>query len=495
MPPAIALLVYLMLLVGLIRLDSRTNSKPSPALWVPVVWTFFMGSRLPSQWLGLNQVSMEEAFAEGSPLDRAFFIVLMAVAFGVLTRRRFNWAEFIGRNLALTSFILFALFSVTWSDFPLVTFKRWFRDLGMYLMILVVIADPQPLESISALIRRVSYLLVLLSVALIKYYPQISITYNVWSGAPEYAGATTSKNMLGTVCLISGLFFFWDTLKRWPERRMPKVKYTLFVNIALIAMTLWLLQLSQSATSTACLAIGCVVVVLMRGNWVRTSPRLASAFIPVALALGVVLEFLFALSVHISALLGRDPTLTGRTGIWEVLLSVEINPVVGVGYQSFWLGDRLVTVWRALNAMGLNEAHNGYLETYLNLGIIGLAIMGVVLISSYRRIVRTLPTSPHLATLGLALWSVVIVYNVAEAALGPSLLWFVFLLCVVAGHRAPLKTIEAYTPALTQRRRFAPHRASNVPAAYGSQSVGTPEVRVNAGIRGPGVARIRRLPS
>jgi O-antigen ligase len=362
----------------------------------------------------------------------------------------------------------------------------------MYLMILVVIANPRPLESISALIRRVSYLLVLVSVVLIKYYTHLGVTYNVWSGAPEYVGGTTSKNMLGAVCVISGLFFFWDTLNRWPERRMSNVKYTLFVNIAFIAATLWLLQLSHSATSTACLAIGCVVVVLMRGNWVRTSPRLASTVIPVALALSVVLELLFDFSVHIAAFLGRDPTLTGRTGIWEALLSVEINPVIGVGYQSFWLGDRLVTVWRALNTMNLNEAHNGYLETYLNLGIIGLAIMGVILISSYRRIVRTLPTSPHLASWGLALWSVLIVYNVSEAALGPSFLWFVFLLCVVAAHAAPLKTSEAYTPALTQRRRSAAYRASRVLAPYGSHPVGTPEVRVSAGIRRtriPGDAR------
>jgi transposase len=34
------------------------------------------------------------------------------------------------------------------------------------------------------------------------------------------------------------------------------------------------------------------------------------------------------------------------------------------GYESFWLGPRLLWVWE--QAGGVNEAHNGYLEVYLN---------------------------------------------------------------------------------------------------------------------------------
>jgi O-antigen ligase len=130
-------------------------------------------------------------------------------------------------------------------------------------------------------------------------------------------------------------------------------------------------------------------------------------------------------------MMGRDPTFHGRTGIWSAVLSVNTNPVIGVGYQSFWLGDRLNAVWSRLNVSSLNEAHNGYLETYLNLGLIGLALITLVMVSSYRLLTSKLLTSPQLASLGLALWLVVSVYNVTEAALGPSFLWAVFLLCIV----------------------------------------------------------------
>src|SRR4030095_6055089 len=98
-------------------------------------------------------------------------------------------------------------------------FKRWFRDIGLYVMMLVVLSDRRPLVALSLVIRRFSYLLLFWSLILVKYYPYIGISYESWSGAPQYLGATTSKNMLGVVSLISGLFYFWDTLAWWPERK------------------------------------------------------------------------------------------------------------------------------------------------------------------------------------------------------------------------------------------------------------------------------------
>src|SRR5207253_11313828 len=48
-----------------------------------------------------------------------------------------------------------------------------------------------------------------------------------------------------------------------------------------------------------------------------------------------------------------------RTRIWQVLLSVPINPVLGTGYQSFWLGERVQWVWARLDRKStrLNSSH------------------------------------------------------------------------------------------------------------------------------------------
>ena len=169
---------------------------------------FIVASRNPSQWFGGGVGMAAESLEEGNPLDRAITLAVIALAVGILMSRSFNWGRFLARNMALTVFVSFALVSVLWSDFPLVAFKRWFRDLGNYLVILVVLSDPRPLEAVRAVLRRLSYLVIPLSVVLVKYYPGIGSTYDPWTGIAQYSGATTSKNMLGVACLVSGLFFF-----------------------------------------------------------------------------------------------------------------------------------------------------------------------------------------------------------------------------------------------------------------------------------------------
>ena len=149
MPPSLALVLWIILLWGLLRFDPANDSKITLALWVPLISMFIVGSRNPSQWLD-GQVGMSaQAFEEGNPLDRTISSALILLAIGILLSRSFKWGGFFARNLSLIAFVFFALVSVCWSDFPLVALKRWFRDLGNYLVILVVLSDPRPLEAVS----------------------------------------------------------------------------------------------------------------------------------------------------------------------------------------------------------------------------------------------------------------------------------------------------------------------------------------------------------
>jgi len=95
-------------------------------------------------------------------------------------------------------------------------------------------------------------------------------------------------------------------------------------------------------------------------------------------------------------------------------------------------------VWQRV-IPGINEAHNGYLEVYLNLGLIGVFLLIALLLSSYRTICKITPTS-SLASLGLALWTIVLFYNMTEsAAFRGNLMWITFLLVtIVVSPRAPI---------------------------------------------------------
>jgi hypothetical protein len=84
-------------------------------------------------------------------------------------------------------------------------------------------------------------------------------------------------------------------------------------------------------------------------------------------------------------LLGRNATLTDRTEVWELALRLQPNPILGAGFESFWLGQRLEDLWSKFWGKP-NQAHNGYIETYLNLGLIGLVILFAPILATFRKI-------------------------------------------------------------------------------------------------------------
>src|ERR1700733_12556189 len=188
MSPLLALCLWLVLVFALLCWDFAREPKTSPALWVPVIWMFIAGSRLPAQWIGGGMGTEANALQEGNPLDRTTYSVLIVTAIFILVSRWFKWRVFVRRNFALTAFLCFALLSALWSDYPFIAFKRWFRELGDYVVILVVLSDPRPLDAVRTVLRRLCYLLIPLSILFIKYYPELGIHYSFWSGAREYVG-------------------------------------------------------------------------------------------------------------------------------------------------------------------------------------------------------------------------------------------------------------------------------------------------------------------
>jgi len=397
---------------------------------------FIAATRLPSQWFSLNtQFTLATTNQEdGNPIDRLIYTTLIVSSICILTSRSIRWRMFLRQNSVLITFLSYCLVSSLWSDFPLIALKRWFRDIGDYLVVLVILSDPRPVAAAQIVLRRLCYLVIPLSVLFVKYYPHLSIHYDAWTGVPEYIGATTSKNTLGGVCLVSGLVFFWDTVLRWPQRRKKGVKTLILLNVAFIVMSLYLLHLCNSVTSEVCLALGCCVILGAYSDWVRRYSKQFLLLMPASFLFYLVLDFGLGMNGEMAEKLGRNPNLTGRTEIWATLLSVRINPVFGTGYETFWLGPRLQWIWEQRGH--INEAHNGYLDVYLNLGFVGLSLLLLLLIVTYRNAWRSFKRGSPLGSFGLAMWTLLLFYCMSEAAFKNGLLWMVLLLTSVVVPRA-----------------------------------------------------------
>jgi exopolysaccharide production protein ExoQ len=430
--PTLGLLIYLFLIMLLLYFEPTDEGAIAPALWLPTIWFLIVASRLPSQWFSLSSTLSIAAYEDGSPLDRIIYLLLILLGICTLVARRIQLPEIIKRNSVLTIFLFYALVSTAWSDYPFITFKRWIRDIGLYLMVMVVLSDVCPVNAISTVLRRVTYIVIPLSVALIKYFPGIGVSYDPFFGLPYYQGAALSKNMLGIICLISGLFYFWDMLWRWPDRKNNRTRKILLVDTLMTTMTLWLMYISESATSKGCLAIGYFIILVFNSKWARANQlRLLRGIITCLFAF-VFLYYLFDLQTLAAQFFDRDPTMTGRTGIWDAVIVSQKNPLLGAGYQSFWIGERILEVQRRLDSwFPFNQAHNGYIEIYLNLGIIGLTLLAAFMLASCRTLWRQFQHSPHMASLGLSVWLITLIHNITEAGYFINFIWSALLLFVM----------------------------------------------------------------
>jgi len=168
--------------------------------------------------------------------------------------------------------------------------------------------------------------------------------------------------------------------------------------------------------------------------------------------------------------LGRDPTLTGRTAIWHVVLSLHTNPLVGTGFESFWMGSRLLTVWDQTEK-GIEEAHNGYLELYLNLGWVGISLLTAMIVTGYRSALITLRRSPHLGRIRLAFFTAGLIYSLTEAGFRMmSPIWIMFLLSVTdVPARGKPAAMKQFPPGKIAVPKGRPERPARLPVAAGQR--------------------------
>ncbi len=98
---------------------------------------------------------------------------------------------------------------------------------------------------------------------------------------------------------------------------------------------------------------------------------------------------------------------------------------------------------------GLNQAHNGYLEVYLNLGIIGVLLLGCILHSGYRNVRAGLRSGQTDARLAFAVLIGALIFNFTEAAFRETtLVWMCVLYAACRGTAAAPSTSHA--PAASQ---------------------------------------------
>jgi exopolysaccharide production protein ExoQ len=373
-------------------------------------------------------------------IDQAFFLSMIVAALLVASSRGVRWGKFFFANGAIMLFYFYFILSSSWSTVPATSLIRIMKDFGtMIFVTLVILSEKDQQDAMRAVFTRSACVLFPLSILFTRYtYGGLGKQY-ARNGDVMFVGVAGQKNTLGEMAALFSLFLIWDYLENREGR---------WDRIVLLLMGVYLLDKSQSKTSLVCLIIG--LALIFRGGFLASNKIINRMILYAALALPVILlvsqSFTDVFS-PILGVLGRDATLTGRTNIWQHITSTTVNPIVGAGYWNFWYGLGGRAIQSAMN-WDVPNAHNGYLEIYLDGGYIGLVLLFLILIVHGDKLVARINRSSRYFKVKFALLIVAIIINLTESYFARlSLIWFTTLMVLI--DFTPVQVAETARSAVT----------------------------------------------
>jgi exopolysaccharide production protein ExoQ len=302
-----------------------------------------------------------------------------------------------------------ALFSVFWSPAPSSTLNSG-RALVRSMMFGAYLATRySPREQM----RLFAWMTGLAAIASLFYgFAGPGIAAGLWRGI------YTHKQYLGRMMTFGAATLFLTFLSSRKYRWLPLAGFLLALGLIFLsgsktALVLYLLSLAllplyqiiryyyktQVVLYALSLLVGSATALFMLGNWQT-----------------IVVDYL-----------GKRPDLTGRQEVWELAIHKALErPWFGYGYNGFWASAESDFVIRnswasyvleTKNA-GSFHAHSGFIDLFLWLGVVGLALFAIHYFSVLTRIITLLRTTKAIAYFWmLQAVLIMLLYNTTEVIL------------------------------------------------------------------------------
>jgi len=356
-------------------------------------------------------------------------ITYLAVA-PILVKYNRETLILIRRNWSLAAIILLAFVSCLGTETPAFSFRRCFATtcatfFGVALAVKLTLE--QQLRLLSWLFRIIS----ILSLACVILFPSYGITDSL---EQEWRGVFGFKNILGVVMAMSVLVE-WQlpTNTRWAKA----------LNRMALLLSMYLIIRSDSITPLVALIGAFLLVQIYQFATLRLGMPLYATVVATLFAVLLGFALVVPKSEGLAALVGRTTELTGRTEIWRwVIIFIQERPLLGYGYAGFWTESASAAIERAIGQH--MYSHNGYLDTILTIGVVGLSLAVVFLGTGLKRALDwSAKGDPGTRLWPLAFLLFFLLYNLTECTIFmPDLQWS---LCVatVAGSDLTLFGSEA----------------------------------------------------
>ncbi|PSN14744.1 hypothetical protein C7293_10230 [filamentous cyanobacterium CCT1] len=330
--------------------------------------------------------------------------------------------------LCLISFISI---SFLWSQDPSTTIDVIWKELIPMFLLSLYMASRFTIEQQFSLAVQAFIIAFFFSVLLAVAMPGIGIHQ---TGAYEGSlkGAFGDKNRFGAsaATLLIALFM----LKNYAEEKQGWA-FMLFL------FCFATLVVSSSITALVLSVVSLFLVSLyQRFKWLgKKSVLLVNIFTLLSISFFYVIVSSW---IEILTFLGRDPTLSARTLIWNYVITTKIppHPYLGYGKGAFWSSERLTSGFEYAAFHIPSHSHNGFLDLILEAGLIGFALFLIVWITAYIRSVRLAYNFKKASYLWPSIFlSMMILFNIFESylVLLPNVNWVLFIALALSLSQKP----------------------------------------------------------
>jgi O-antigen ligase len=265
--------------------------------------------------------------------------------------------------------IAFAMLSILWTASPASTLSRNFALLFTVLLAAIFVTRFS-FEEQFKILAIVSAIWIVLSFVFVFAVPTYGLQGSLWRGI------FAQKNNFGRNMAIVALVALTYPASNWKAYSIRITGYGLALFSVLMANSM-----------ASLITIISITILSIAYKIIQMRPLLSIALL-FAITVPAVLFFYVALTVDTDTILvslGRNPSLTGRTEVWEnVRFAISERPILGYGYGGFWQrSDVYDSLWSVNSNWRPGSAHNTYLDIWVQIGVLGVAIylIGFVLIS------------------------------------------------------------------------------------------------------------------
>jgi exopolysaccharide production protein ExoQ len=346
-------------------------SKAAKFAFVVFLFFAFFGTALPFQ----EEIESADEIGTSNIINQLSYSSLFLISLFSLLPKRKEILLLIKKEKVFTAFLIWCFITIIWSDFKFVSFKRLFQ------IITITMVSTTALFYIDSDSRLIKYFKAIL-------YPYLIISLIsvfIIPGALDHSfgswrGLASSKNHLGQISLISIMLCFIAL-------RTDKTLKNKLISLLMLFISITLLAGTRSTTSLLVFIflLSVATLLMIEKQFKQLGVGYTFSFVVISAFLVILISVALNAPNYISAVpnaFGKDMTFTGRITLWqEMLLEISQHPIIGTGFQSFWVMSnyKLMNLYEKFVWLPL-QAHNGYLDILNEVGVIGLTLVILMVI-------------------------------------------------------------------------------------------------------------------